>query len=164
MAIMVCTVAADVFGRYVLDKPIQGASELATMLFIWQVFLAGAAAVRRRLHIGIDFIVDRFPPALRAVTDLVVNLAGLATVWIAAYMGWNFALQSHFKQLQMLGLPYTFVNMAVPLGCGLMGLHFMVHVLRAAQGMRTGVFYQRQPMLEPSTQSLGDGSATNKGE
>ena len=140
MAVMVCIVAADVFGRYALSKPIQGASELATMLFIWQVFLAGAAAVRRRLHIAIEFIVDRFPSRLRALTELGVNVAALVMVMIVAYMGWGFALQSHFKQLQMLGVPYTVVNMAVPFGCALMSVHLAGHIWRAARGLITGAF------------------------
>jgi TRAP-type C4-dicarboxylate transport system permease small subunit len=164
LAAMVAIVSADVLGRYILDRPIQGAGELATMLFVWQVFLAGAAAVRRRMHIGIEFIVDRFPTRLRAFADMVVNLAVLVMMLIVVWMGWGFALQSHFKQLQMLGLPYTMVNMAVPFGCALMSVHLIGHIIRAARGVKIGAFQPPRSMFERARESTRDQETQTTGD
>ena len=63
---MTAIVFVNVVSRYVFNDPIPGADELATLCFTWAVFVGAAAGVRQRLHIGIEFIVNWFPPRGRA--------------------------------------------------------------------------------------------------
>jgi len=136
LGLMVLIVAIDVFGRYVLNHPLQGAGEAARLLFVWQVFLASAAALKRGLHVGIEFIVDRFPVRIRALTDLAVNLVVLLMILTVGYMGWVLAINSFTKRFQMLDMPYTYALMGIPVGCALMSIHLVSNILRAAKGAR----------------------------
>ena len=138
MAIMVAIVRVDVFGRYVLNHPLQGAGQLTTTLLIWQVFLASAGALRRGLHVGIEFVIARFPTHLRALTDLVVNLAILVMIMIVGILGWEYAWASQTKRLHMLNISFTWVTMAVPVGCLLMCVHLIRNIWEAARGVLIG--------------------------
>jgi len=134
LGIMVIVVAVDVFGRYVLNSPLQGAGEAARLLFVWQVFLASAGALRRGLHVGIDFIVERFPARLRALIDLAVNAVVLAMLLVVGWMGFGLALSSATERFQMLDLPYTYALMGIPAGCLLMSVHLAANIVAAARG------------------------------
>jgi len=134
LGLMVVIVAVDVFGRYVLNHPLQGAGEAALLLFVWQVFLGSAAALGRGLHVGIEFVVDRFPMRLRAIIDLIMYAFISVTVSITGYMGWELALDSFSKRFQMLDLPYTYALLGIPAGCFLMSVHLIATMGRAARG------------------------------
>ena len=138
MAVMILAVTMDVCGRYVFNNPLLWAGELATSLFIWATFLAAAGGLRRGLHVGVNFIVDRFPLRLRAGINLTIHLLMAAMLVILVYMGWGYAMQAHFKMLQTLGVSYTYVNMAVPVGCALMVYHLLSMIKKSLVGVFSG--------------------------
>jgi TRAP-type C4-dicarboxylate transport system permease small subunit len=140
LGVMVIIVAIDVFGRYVLNHPLQGAGEIARLLFVWQVFLASAGALDRGLHVGIEFIVDRFSLRIRAVIDLFVNMVVLIMIVIVGYMGWELAFASVTKRFQMLDMPYTYALLGIPVGCFLMGIHLFANIVRAAKGAKHNTY------------------------
>ena len=148
MAIMIAAVFVDVFGRYVFNHPIYGVLELCTLLFIWQVFLAGAGALRRGLHIGIEFVVERFPMRTRATTDLIMNLCVFVMVVIMGFMGWEYAWQAQTKRIHTLHLPYTWAAMAMPVSCLLMSVHLLKNIYQAARGVVTRVYQPSRQGLE----------------
>ena len=57
----IVVVAAAVIFRYLLNRPIQGSDEIASLLLIWMTFLAGAIGLRRRLHPSVPLLVSRLP-------------------------------------------------------------------------------------------------------
>ena len=140
MAVMIVAVALDVCGRYLFNHPLLWAGELATSLFIWATFLAAAGGLRRGLHVGVNFIVERFPVRVRAGINLVMYLLMSAMLIILVYMGWGYAMQAHFKMLQTLGISYTYVNMAVPVGCGLMAYHLLFMMGNVLRGVIYSVY------------------------
>jgi len=77
--VIVTAVAVGVFFRYVLDNPIPWTNELATIAFVWVVFVGASAALKREMHIGIDVVTQLLPLNLRRVVAILVNLAIL---WI----------------------------------------------------------------------------------
>ena len=140
MIVMVMVVVVDVTGRYIFNHPLLWSGELVTMLFIWQTFLAAAGGLRRGLHVGVDFIVNTFPVRLQALTNIVIYMMMLVMLVIVGYMGWGYAQQAHFKMLQILGISYTWVNLAAPVGCLLMALHLVKDIVHAFKGITTGIY------------------------
>jgi TRAP-type C4-dicarboxylate transport system permease small subunit len=140
MGLMTLIVTVDVFGRYFFDHPMKGFGELAILLFVWQVFLAGAAALRRGLHVSVDFLVVRLPARGQATVALIVNGCLLIMVVIAGMMGWRYAYEAQTMRIQTLHLPYTYAIMAVPLGCLLMSFHLIKHIYQAIRGVITRVY------------------------
>jgi TRAP-type C4-dicarboxylate transport system permease small subunit len=65
---------AEVFGRYVLGKPIRGSDEIVAMLNGCMFLLGCALALRRNAHVSVDALSARMPPALRTLILAVFSL------------------------------------------------------------------------------------------
>jgi TRAP-type C4-dicarboxylate transport system permease small subunit len=74
---------AEVFGRYVLGKPIRGSDEIVAMLNGCMFVFACALALRHNAHVSVDALSARMPPALR---DAVVAIFSL--VLFIPIVGW----------------------------------------------------------------------------
>ena len=59
MLVMTLTVLWQVFTRFVLRSPSSWTEELAIFLLIWIGLLGSAVALKRKSHLGIDFLVNR---------------------------------------------------------------------------------------------------------
>jgi TRAP-type C4-dicarboxylate transport system permease small subunit len=69
---------ANVVLRYFFGSPFSWAEELMLFLMILGVFTGAVAVTWRNLHIRIDTIVDRLPPAWRRAVSVVTTLASIA--------------------------------------------------------------------------------------
>lgn len=138
---MTAIVFINVVSRYVFNDPIPGADELATFCFTWAVFIGAAAGVRQRLHVGIEFIANWFPPRGRAALGLLV--AGLMAFFagLVGVYGIKLMLSGNFKLTPVLQWPYTWIYLAVPVGAALMLVRLLPiaaeHVARL-RGVRGG--------------------------
>lgn len=91
--------------RYVFNRPLVFTDEVASYLFVWVSFLGWTMASRRRIHIGIGVIVERFPP--RATRALHAFWC-LATVGFALVLLWvGVALARRNADVQMISLDFT---------------------------------------------------------
>ena len=82
---LLCIVAingANVVARYFFGSPFSWAEELMLFLMILGVFAGAVAVTWRNLHIRIDTIVDRLPPAIRRVVTVVATLASIAIILV----------------------------------------------------------------------------------
>jgi TRAP-type C4-dicarboxylate transport system permease small subunit len=78
---------AEVFGRYVLGKPIRGSDEIVAMLNGCMFVFAAALASRHNAHVSVDALSARMPPALR---DAVLALFSLVLfIPIVAWIEWT---------------------------------------------------------------------------
>jgi len=59
--VMTVLLFAQVVTRYVFGMAFTWTEELATILFVWMIYLGVAAAVRRRKHLKIDAFVETLP-------------------------------------------------------------------------------------------------------
>jgi TRAP-type C4-dicarboxylate transport system permease small subunit len=120
---MTAMVFINVICRYLLNSPIPGSDELATLLFTWAVFLGAAVGVRQQLHLGIEFVTRLFPPRVRALCGVAVSLlmAGFAVLLLV--YGWKIMGTAHLKLTPVLQWPYVWVYLAIPVGAVLMLLH-----------------------------------------
>ena len=74
---MLVLATAQVFFRYVLQVSVPWTEEAARWFYAWQIFLGSALAAKRGLHLRATFLLERFPPPLRAVVDLIIGMAGV---------------------------------------------------------------------------------------
>ena len=61
VALEMVLLLATVFARYVLNRPITWADELASILFLWLATLGAVIALRRGEHLRLTFIAMRLP-------------------------------------------------------------------------------------------------------
>ncbi len=74
MAAQVVVVVAGVVSRYVVNRPIAGSDELATLVLVWLTFLGGAVAQRRRTHPSVSLFLQRVDPSTAAYVDAATRL------------------------------------------------------------------------------------------
>ena len=111
-----------VFFRYVLQRPFTWSEEFLTFLFVWMVFIGCSIAVRKREHIHVDVLVQRFSPKTRHV---VAIFASIAFALFIALLGWTglqtVLLQIHTGEVSpAMEMPMWLISLAVPVGCVLM--------------------------------------------
>jgi len=82
LTVMIVAVLAQVLGRYVFNFSIAGATEVATFAQIWMVLLGTGYAMRMRLHVSIETVVEMLPRTLARA--IMVPVAGLCLwfLWV----------------------------------------------------------------------------------
>lgn len=125
MAVMFVSVCLQVFFRYVLESPLSWSEELARYAFVWISFLGAAMALGKRLHFGIDYLVNKFPPRLRAGVELITNSAILIFVLVLVVKGFQTAGTARFSHSAGLNLRMDIVFDAIPVS-GLIMVYYLI--------------------------------------
>jgi TRAP-type C4-dicarboxylate transport system permease small subunit len=89
---MILTVA-DVFGRYVWNRPVQGTFELTEMFMVLIVFLALGLAQHHGEHISLDLAYNYFPSRLKKGADVLVDIVSLATIAAITWQLYNYSVR-----------------------------------------------------------------------
>ncbi len=99
---------ADVFGRYVLIRPVHGKTEITRMLMAVMIALVLPVVTARNEHITVDLFDWFFRGRVQAVRDLMVDTVAATAFLVLAYwvgframrlMAWGYA--SDFLRLPL---------------------------------------------------------------
>lgn len=103
------------------------AQELTIYLFVWMAKFGAAYGVRTGIHVGVDLLVRRLPPARQRILILFGLLAGATFTGTIAVLGADFVyeLSDTSSTSEVLELPIWIVYLAIPLGSALMCLRFL---------------------------------------
>ena len=127
---MVALVIANVFLRYLFGTAIPWAEEVATICFVWCVFIGASATYKHKMDIGIDALVNKMPAAgQRAVRRIVLGILMLLNGYIF-YMAVVFTSIAWEKPTAVLGISSAVFNSALVVGFGLISVHslrFLIH-------------------------------------
>lgn len=134
MVVLCADVFLGVFSRYVMHSTFTWYDEIARLLFVWIVFLGAAVGVRRSGHFRLHLVIDRFPPALRRVADIVGVLAIMGFGLVLIQQGWKLVELGQFQQTPVMGLSKGYVYASMPAGGALIILYSLRHLWRALTG------------------------------
>ncbi len=102
-------------------NPISWAVDISTFLFAWAVFLGADAALRKDKLVSIDLLVERFPLKLQRAIKLLNYFIMTAFLTLMVYYGIKLSISTYHRKFAGLpSLSYTWVTIAVPIGCLLM--------------------------------------------
>jgi TRAP-type C4-dicarboxylate transport system permease small subunit len=106
LGLMMLLTVADVTGRYFLNSPITGATEISRLMMIIIVFPALGWAALSRLHVKVDILVTRFPQRVQAIISIITLLIALGTY---GAITWRSFLESTVvnRQTSLLELSFT---------------------------------------------------------
>lgn len=118
LAVMALVAFANVLARYLTNFSLAFTEEVEVSLLVWLTLLGAAAGVKRGVHLGLTFLVERFPGAARralatASSALAVALF-LALIW--------FSIGQIREEVQMattseaLGIPQWIYTLGLPVG------------------------------------------------
>jgi TRAP-type C4-dicarboxylate transport system permease small subunit len=130
-AIILVVTILQVILRYVFNESILGGNELMEGLFIYTTSIGAAVAVRRRQHISISYVVERLPPFMQRLSDIVVHLliAVLNLIMIGYAIRWIGKVGSN--ESPVLRLPEWLFQISVPIGCALVIFYCLVMIVIA---------------------------------
>ncbi|WP_100407498.1 TRAP transporter small permease [Bacillus solitudinis] len=134
--IIIITIVS-VFLRFVVNSPLAWAEEVTLGLFVWLIFVGVSSTMKRQGHIGIDYFVRRMPNSVRIVAE-ALRYFTIYFVCIVVFliMGLQFAIQAKLKITPVLGISYTAIDIAVPLGGLLACVHLTIHLVNEAKALR----------------------------
>lgn len=129
LGVIVIILLAQVVFRYVLGNPLVGSEDAAKLATIWMVFLGAGLAVRDRLHIKIDYFVDKLAPRWQRVIDVSTDIVELIFIGIVLYQCIELFDMQHGMKSVGLNIDVTFFSAALPAGFALMAIYMMRQIL-----------------------------------
>lgn len=141
LAIMLIVVA-DVFMRYMLNRPFSFTYDLVGLyLLAGLFFLSLSDTFRVRAHVSVDILVQHLGPAGRHLSEVVACLAGLPVFIAMTWLGWERAWDNWVSNDVLAGAiawPTWASAVLVPIGCGLLVLRLLVHLAGHLASLLTG--------------------------
>ena len=125
--------------RYGFNEAIIGGSELVEYLFIYTTAFGAAAALGRREHIKITWFIDKLAPVYRKIADILgfLLIALINVVMIYYSIPWIRTVGSF--ESPVLRLPNRLIQISIPIGCGLVILYCLYHILIVIVEGNTGL-------------------------
>lgn len=139
MVFIMVVIVANVILR-IPWKPLGGTVELVEMAGAILLALGVAYTAMLKGHIMVGILVEKFPPRIRGLTDIVVNLIALVFSFILAR-------ELLFYALNMLSRGYETGHLKIPVAPSIFLVAFgfimlcmvlLLNVLRAAQSLAKG--------------------------
>jgi TRAP-type C4-dicarboxylate transport system permease small subunit len=93
--VMMLLVVANIFGRYLLNKPVTGTLEFTESLLVLIIFLSVALTQYDGGHIRVTLLTRRVPKAWAKALTVFCMLCGAAFFSWCAYASWRFAAQAY---------------------------------------------------------------------
>lgn len=133
----ICIVAVmvlAVFMRYAMRDPLQWVEELLITIFIWIIMLGAVSSMRVRGHVSIDALTALLPLAAQRWIAIFVDIVSCISLVVLGWLGLELSLEAGDKITPILMIPYTYIDLAVPVGCFWMALYMLFHLADDLRG------------------------------
>lgn len=122
--------------RYIVNRPIIWQEEVQIGLAIWVIFFGASAAFRYSNHIAIDMIVDMFPKNIQKIIEVLIAIVTISVLFFMLINGKNLVLQfiKTNRSTNILHIPSQFIYSAIPLGCFLMIINYIIAEIKIIFG------------------------------
>jgi len=115
VALIVAIVSIAVVYRYVLNTPLIFSFDLATILFVWLIFLGLAPAAHEGSHMAVDLFTALLPAKLAAVLAVIVRVLMIAISLYLVYYSWDLAMRTRME-IASMRISMIWVYVAMPIG------------------------------------------------
>ena len=127
-AILVLTILLVIM-RYGFNSSIIGGNEAMEYLFIYTTALGAAVSVGKGTHIRISFLVDKLKGVPKRCVDTVCYLLIAFINAVMIYYSAPWIRSAGYFESPVLRIPNWMVQVSVPLGCILVILYCLNHVV-----------------------------------
>jgi len=120
-------VFAQVVARYVFNAGITWAPELVQHLFLWTVMIGASYGFKHGVHLGVDVLMKKLPPAPRRIMALVAVVISLGFALYMAYLSFFYVRDAYKMELITVDLqvPQWIPNLALPFGFTLISIRLV---------------------------------------
>jgi len=140
---------ADIVGTQVLSIPVPGPRELTESTMVLIVFGALAYAQIRRAHIRVELVYFQMPPRVRAVMDVITDLASIAffsLILSQAIPEAQYSLQIGEATVGLIRFPLWPARFILAAGCALMIVQLALHLIEDIIRIKTGEGLDNDPL------------------
>ena len=140
---------ADIVGTQVLLIPVPGPRELTESTMVLIVFGALAYAQIRRSHIRVELVYFQMPPRVRAVMDVITDLAAIAFYGLILQQAIGeaqYSLQINEATVGLIRIPLWPARFILAAGCALMILQLALHLIEDLIRIKTGAGLENDPL------------------
>ena len=102
-------ITAQVLVRYAFGGSLVWSEELTRLLFVWMVMVAAVTAPQMQ----VDFLVDLFPPRLRALQRILVEFVVMGLTIILIQGAWGMMDLRQFDTYIALGISVSWVYLSL---------------------------------------------------
>ena len=125
----------QVVTRYLLHRSFTWTEEIATIFFVWMVYLGVCSAVLRRKHLRIDAFVEAMPFKVKKVLLIISNIIFIALLIYLIFplmkMVQNY--DSRGAATPLLKFPNAVAYGMLPLTCALTCIRLVPEIIRLAK-------------------------------
>ncbi|WP_139180761.1 TRAP transporter small permease [Virgibacillus salinus] len=122
-SLLLMTVVLFVFIASIMrwaGSPIAWSVDIAQLLFVWAIFLGANRSLRENRHIGVDFFVKKLPKKAQVVLEIIMLVFIIGFLVFLCRYGFMLSFENDIRQINSLSISYSFITIAVPIGCLLM--------------------------------------------
>ena len=113
LIITVSSVVLNVFCRSIGLGTISTSEEIATISFVWSVYIGAVACYKRKMHIGVDMLVQMFSKKGRNIFAIFLDIFLVVVNFVILYLCVIFIMNSQEKPTPVLGISSNYLNMAL---------------------------------------------------
>ncbi len=150
--LLTVSITAEVFSRYVLNKPHAWMFDFQIMMYGTLFMVAGAYTLAQNGHVRGDVLYGFFQPRTQAWLDLILYfIFFLPGIVALTWAGWTFALESIAIREQTFSaepLPLYPFKAIIPLSGFLLLLQGVVEIVRCIRCIQTGEWPSREADVE----------------
>jgi len=105
----------QVISRYVFNHSFTWVEEIATMMFVWMSYFGISAAITKRKHLRIDFLLELMPFKVKRAMLILCNVIFMVfCVYMTVVMLDLMEIALAGSKSPMLRIPYTIVYAIIP--------------------------------------------------
>ena len=131
-------VLMNVFLRYFMNTGIYWSEEVATMCFVWCIFVGSASAYKNGAHLGVDLLVRKLPKVPRAIVKIIVDILLILINGYILYLSIKFVSTSYQKPTAVLAISSAWVSSSLIVGFGLTTIYairdMVVDIIKTVKG------------------------------
>lgn len=126
LIITVSSVVLNVFCRSIGLGTISTSEEVATISFVWSVYIGAVACYKRKMHIGVDMLVQMLPEKVRKFYSIILDVFLVLVNAIIFYLCIIFIMNSQEKPTPVLGISSNYINLALLISFLLIAIHSII--------------------------------------
>ncbi len=132
ITVAVLVTFAEVIRRYVFGGSLGFANEVTIVSVIWATMFGASLGVREGIHIGVDVVVEHFPPRIARLVNTFSLLASALWIFMVGVWGVDFVtfLMRTNRLTSEMEIPAWTVNFVVPLAAFMMAFRFVQAAVR----------------------------------
>lgn len=142
-------------GSRTIGHPVIWSDDMAQLLFVWLCVFGATRAMRLKTHMAVDYLVKALPRTPRWLLELFNGLLVLGFLLTLAISGYKLTMLNWQRVYGDSGISYAWVTIAIPVGCALMSIEIVIHMVRALRDRSLVFFPEKSNELERAHSQLG---------